>query len=188
MGCVNIFYPREGDYAQKRWTYPPATLQNSSSQRFEDEGGKEKDGNQIDFIRNDQGAESQFEHFILNKADGLTQSGLARMNQSIETFVYCVLGAQVNARSRILGSGGQAKETQREFLVSLEDAIRQPDITKGVARYKLAIDETKVRLNLAVSPGTWLMPSNLVLNTQSTVGYNNNLKKATLWHETRSKQ
>ena len=99
------------------------------------------------------------------------------MNQSIEAFVYCVLGAQVNARSSILGSGGQAKETLGEFLVLLEDAFRQPEITKSAARYQLAIDEAKVRLNLAVSPGTWLMPSNLVLNTQSTVGYNNNLKK-----------
>ena len=62
----------------------------------------------------------------------------------------------------------------------LEDAIRQPVITKSVVRYQLAIDEAKVRLNLAVSPGTGLMPSNLVLNAQSTVGYNNNMKKATL--------
>ena len=36
----------------------------------------------------------------------------------------------------------------------------------------------KVRLDLAVSPGTWLIPSNLLLNTQITVGYNNSLRKA----------
>ena len=69
------------------------------------------------------------------------------------------------------------KRRRENFLCFL--SIRQPDITKSVARYQLAIDEVKVRLSLAVSPGTWLMPSNLVLNTQSTVGYNNNLKKAT---------
>ena len=108
---MNIFYPGEGDFAQRHWTYPPATLQNPSSQRFADEGGTDKDGNQIDFIWNDQGADKQFEHFIPNKADGLTQAGLARMNQTIEAFVYCILGAQVNARSSILGFGGQAKET-----------------------------------------------------------------------------
>ena len=43
--------------------------------------------------------------------------------------------------------------------------------------FRRAIDEAIVRLDLAVSPGTWLMPSHLLLNTQSTVGYNNSLKK-----------
>ena len=43
--------------------------------------------------------------------------------------------------------------------------------------FRRAIDESKVKLHLAVSRDTWLMPSNLLLNTQSTVGYNNSLKK-----------
>ena len=85
--------------------------------------------------------------------------GLSRINQSIEAFVYCVLGAQVNVRSSILGDGGRAKEAQTEFLVLLEEAIRQPNLSKSVQRYQLAVDEAKVRLNLAVAPGTWLMPA-----------------------------
>ena len=34
----------------------------------------------------------------------------------------------------------------------MEDAIRQPDLAKSVQKYQLAVDEAKVRLNLAVSP------------------------------------
>ena len=180
LGFVNIFYPGEGDFAQKHWTFPPAILQNPSSQRFSDEGGTDEKGNKIDFIRNDQGADKQFEFFMPNgPLNGLSQAGMARLNQSIEAFVYCILGAQVNVRSSILGEFGGAKEAQREFLILMEDAIRQPDLSKSIQRFQLAIDEAKVRLDLAISPGTWLMPSNLALNTQSTVGYNNNLKKAT---------
>ena len=41
------------------------------------------------------------------------------------------------------------------------------------------IESTKVRLDLAISPGTWLLPSKMVVNTESVVGYNNKLKKAT---------
>ena len=89
--------------------------------------------------------------------EGLTQAGLSRLNQSIEAFVYYVLGAQVNVRSSILGDGGRAKEAQTEFLVLLEEAIRQPNLSKSVQRYQLAVDEAKVRLNLAVAPGTWLI-------------------------------
>ncbi|KAL9968672.1 hypothetical protein ACROYT_G020790 [Oculina patagonica] len=39
-------------------------------------------------------------------------------------------------------------------------------------------DEAKVRLNLAVCPGAWLMPARMVINTESVVGYNNQLKQA----------
>ena len=133
----------------------------------------------MDHIINEQGSDRQFDWFVPDKAEGLTQAGLSRINQSIEAFVYCVLGAQVNVRSSILGDGGRAKEAQTEFLVLLEDAIRQPNLSKSVQRYQLAVDEAKVRLNLAVAPGTWFMPARMVINTGSVSGYNNQLRQAT---------
>ena len=142
--------------------------------KFADEGGKAKDGNLLSFIELDGVAFSQYDWFAPNKTSGLTQAGLARINQSIEAFVYCILGAQVNVRSSIIGAGGRAKEAQTEFLTLMEDAIRQPDLAKSVQRYQLAVDEAKVRLNLAV----WLMPATMIINTESTVGYNNKLKQA----------
>ena len=88
------------------------------------------------------------------------------------------MGAQVNIRSSILGEGGRAKEAQTEFLTLMEDAIRQPDLSKSVQRYQLAVDQAKVRLNLAVCPGAWLMPARMIINTESTIVYNNKLKQA----------
>ena len=61
----------------------------------------------------------------------------------------------------------------------IEDAIRNPDISKSVQRFQLAIESAKVRLDLAISPGLWLLPSEMVVNTESVVGCNNKLKKAT---------
>ena len=104
--------------------------------------------------------------------------GLSRINQSIGAFVYCTLGVQVNVRSSILGEGGRAKEAQTEFLTLIEDAIRQPDLAQSVQRYQLAVDQAKVRLNPAVCPGVWLMPSRMIINTESTVDYNNKLEQA----------
>ena len=72
-----------------------------------------------------------------------------------------------------------AIETQRQFLSMVENAIRNPDISKSVQRFQLAIESAKVRLDLAISPGLWLLPSKMVVNTESVVGYNNKLKKAT---------
>ena len=146
--------------------------------KFSDEGGSGSKGNLIYYIEPDDAAYGQADWFRPNVAEGLTQAGLARINQSIEAFVYCVLGSQVNVRSSILGSGGRAKEAQSEFLVLVEDSIRQPDLAKSVQRYQLAVDEAKVRLNLAVCPGAWLMPARMVINMESVTGYNNQLKQA----------
>lgn len=101
------------------------------------------------------------------------------MNQSIEAPVYCALGAQVNVQSSILGNGGRAKEAQSEFLASLEGSTRQTDLSKGVRRYQLPIDEGKLRLDLAAAPRAWLMPFRMVINTERTDAYNNKLKQAT---------
>ena len=83
----------------------------------------------------------------------------------------------MNVRSTILGNGGRAKEAQRDFLVFLEGAIITSDISKSVQRYQLAIDEAKVRLDFVAAPGTWLMPSRMVINTVSVTGYNNQLEQ-----------
>ena len=85
----------------------------------------------------------------------------------------------MDVRSSIAGFQGSAIETQRQFLSMVEDAIRNPDISKSVQRFQLAIESAKVRLDLAISPGLWLLPSKMVVNTESVVGYNNKLKKAT---------
>ena len=144
--------------------------------KFSDEGGKAIKGDLIYYIEPD--FSTQYDWFAPKTAAGLTQAGLSRINQSIEAYVYCILGAQVNVRSSILGEGGRAKEAQTEFLTLMEDSIRQPDLAKSVQRYQLAVDQAKVRLNLAVCPGAWLMPARMVINTGSIVGYNNALKQA----------
>ena len=146
--------------------------------KFSEEGGKAIRGDLISYIRPDPVATTQYDWFTPKTAAGLTQAGLSRLNQSIEAFVYCILDAQVNVRSSILGEGGRAKEAQTEFLTLMEDAIRQPDLAKSVQRYQLAVNEGKVRLNLAVCPGAWLMLARMIINTESIVGYNNKLKQA----------
>jgi len=131
----------------------------------------------IYFIEPGAASDTQSNWFAPNTASGLTQAGLSRINQSIEAFVYCILGSQVNVCSSILGNGGRAREAQSEFLVLMEDAIRQPNLAASMQRYKLAVDQATVRLNLAVVPMAWLMPAQMIINTASTIGCNK-LKQA----------
>lgn len=59
-----------------------------------------KDGNLATLIKNDMSG-NQYDYFMRNHSNGLTTAGLSRLNQRIEAFVYCVLGAQVNTRPGI---------------------------------------------------------------------------------------
>ena len=171
LGSVFEYFSYSG-YTKTPYEYP------SKETKFEDEGGRASDGNLVPYIENTE-ARNQYEYFLCPVSHGLTSAGLSRINQSIESFCYAILGSQVDVRSSISGSQGSAIETQRQFLSMVEDAIRNPDISKSVQRFQLAIQSAKVRLDLAISPGLWLLPSKMVVNTESVVGYNNKLKKAT---------
>ena len=177
LGYVNIMYS-DGPFAQKKWQYPPADLSNPSSQRLAGDSGTTTN-NTIAFIRNDQGADTQFEHFVPAQTSGLTLNGLGRINQSIMAFGYCILGSQANTRSSILGNLGTARNTQTDFLVLIEDSIKTLNVSNGPVKYQDAIQATKVRLNLAVARGVLLLPSRMIINTESVVGYNNNLRRST---------
>ena len=67
--------------------------------KFSDEGGKAIKGNLIYIIRNDDAkVEKQFDFFMENKSEGLTRAGMAKLNQSMEAFIYYILGLQANVR------------------------------------------------------------------------------------------
>ena len=177
LGYVNIMYS-DGPFAHKQWKYPPADLSNHSSQRLAGDSGATAN-NTIAFIRNDQGADTQFEHFVPDQTSGLTLNGLSRINRSIEAFGYCILGAQANTRTSILDTLGTARNTQTDFLLLIEDSIKTLTVSNGPIKYQDAIQATKVRLNFAVGRGTLLLPARMIINTESVVGYNNNLRRAT---------
>ena len=170
LGEVFIYYTNEG-YVKTPYDYLNKTM------KFSDDGGKAENGNLIPYIENTL-AEKQYEYFIPSDSHGLASAGLSRINQSIEVFVFCILGAQVNARSGITGNSGSAVEVRREFLALLEDSIRKPNISASIQRFQLAVQEARVKLDLAISPGTWLLPSRMVINTASQIGYNIDLRRA----------
>ena len=170
LGEVFIYYTNEG-YVKTPYDYPNITM------KFADDGGKAEDGNLIPYIENTL-AKKQYEYFVHFDSHSLTSAVLSRINQSIEVYIFCILGAQVNATSGITGNSGGVVEARREFLALLEDSIRKPNISASIQRFQLAVQEARVKLDLAISPGTWLLPSIMVINTASQIGYNHELRRA----------
>ena len=69
---------------------------------------------------------------------------------------------------------------QKKHRASFSRRWRTPQGSQTYPRvYQLAIDEGKLRLDLAAAPRAWLMLSRMVINTERTVAYNNKLKQAT---------
>ena len=148
----------------------------STKAKLGDEGGDPGEGNLAAFIR---GADKQYENFVPRSSKGLTPIGLGRINQSIQAYGYSILGAQANARKAIIGASGGAQNAQQDFLMLVKDAIKILDVSNGPSKYQTYIEKTRVRLNLVVARGTLLLPARMIINTESVVGYNNNLKQST---------
>ena len=72
--------------------------------------------------------------FVLDKSEGFTQAGVERLNDSIRTYFWAILGAQAQTRSNILKTG-TGFDAQKQFLANIEDAIASPvDIPSSIAR------------------------------------------------------
>ena len=178
LGTVYIWFTGGGP-SPTDYHYPDPDLALFDDERITNGDDSNYKANGITFIRNDQAADKQLEHFVPDQTSGLTLTGLGRINRSIEAFGYFILGAQANTRTSILGNIGTARNTQTDFLVLVDDSIKTLTVSNGPVKYQDAIQATKVRLNFTVGYGVLLLPARMIINTESVVGYNNNLRRAT---------
>ena len=135
FGTVYIWVAYEGPEGTD-YNYPDPALAMFDDGREKDMTKSDYKANGIYFVRNDQGADKQFEYFVPNYSQRITYPGLARINQSIEAYCYCILGAQARTRSTIQSVSGGAIETQREFLDRIEDSIVLKNISNSIQRYQ----------------------------------------------------
>ena len=125
------------------------------------------------------GSLEDYKLFIATKSNGLTKTGQLLFRQSVESYVYCVLGAQANTRWLIVGRGAMSLQTQEVFKKLVNNTIIQSDPTVTISNMRKAIKDTNVVLNTAISPGIILIPPNLIILDRMIAGYNNVLKLVT---------
>ena len=121
---------------------------------------------------------SDYELFIAQKSNGLTPLGQLLFQQSVESFVYSVLGSQAATRWPIVGQGAKSLQTQVEFRKIVHDTVVEDDQTITISNMRKAIANTHVILNTAISPGMILIPGDLIILTEKIPGYNNILTVA----------
>ena len=134
----------------------------------------------VNFIKQDSSIPDEaWRTFILKKSIGFTRPGVERLNDSIRTYVWAILGAQAQTRTGILGSG-TAFDAQKQFLVNIEDAISSRiDLPSAITRYQNVLQYAGSEVNFVFGTGLYMAPSNMLLHVGSFSGYNNKIVIAT---------
>ena len=131
---------------------------------------------QIQYIKQDApDAGVAWKQLIPNKSQGFTRPGVERLNASIRTYVWAILGAQSQTRSSIIGTG-TAFDAQRQFLANIEDAISSPvDLPSAIANYQDVLQYARSKVNFAFGIGLYMAPSNMDLQIGTIQDYNNEI-------------
>ena len=122
------------------------------------------------------GPENQFKRFIRPKSNGLNSLGQTFLMQSIEAFIYSILGSQANSHFSIVNQGGRSYQTQTIFRQLVNSSIVQNDQTIMLNNYRTAIKDTYAILNQNISPGLLIIPSSLIILDKPIPGYNNTVR------------
>ena len=108
--------------------------------------------------------------FILDKSEGFTQTGVERLNDSIRTYVWAILGAQALTKTGILGTG-TAFDAQKQFTVNVEDAISAPvSIPDAITRYQNLLQNASSKVDFVFGIGLYMAPSDMLLNIGQIAG------------------
>ena len=145
----------------------------------EESVGTDDDGNRYIYRAAIESSGTDYRSFIAFHSEGLTEIGQKLFQESLESFNYCVLGAEARTRWSIVGKGAKSSQTQDVFRKIVEDTIFQNGTTVLISNMRTSIQATNVVLNLAVVPNVILMPSNFVILDKKIEGYNNVLTTET---------
>jgi hypothetical protein len=119
-------------------------------------------------------------HFIPYTSNGITSVGTKLLMDSVESYVYSVLGAQGKTRCSIVSDQlGKSLQTQEAFRRIVGDTIVQSNVNVTISNMRTAIRDTNVVLNMAINPNVILIPSKLIILEKPIPGYNNILSSPT---------
>ena len=140
------YHPYYGEYESKSNTFTQAT---SNSQIH------------VDYIA--QKVSKAWSTFMLDNSNGFTRSGVERINDSIRTYCWAILGSQSQIKSDILGTSS-AFDAQKQFLANVEDGYqRSIDLPSQITRYQNTLKYARSKVDYVFGFGLYMAPSNMEL-------------------------
>ena len=129
-------------------------------------------------FRVENNSDSDWMCFNKEDSDGLTKTGQRLFQLAVEFYVYCVLGAQPQTvvhrvpRSEIVADTRNLPQVGKRHYNPRRSC-------KSHLRYETCQKNTNVVLNMAITPGIILLPSDMIILKELVVGYNNVLTLTT---------
>ena len=152
------YHPYYGEYDSKSITFTQAT---SNPQIH------------VDYIA--QKVSNAWSTFMLDNSNGFTRPGVERINDSIRTYCWAILGSQSQIKSDILGIGS-AFDAQKQFLANVEDGIqRSIDFPSLITRYQNTLKYARSKVDYVFGFGLYMAPSNMELRIGTIEGYNDKI-------------
>ena len=105
-------------------------------------------------------------------SNGFTKVVQLLLQETVESHVYAVLGAQAKTRFKIVDAESKSLQTQRIFHTIVMDTV--------ISNMGTAISLTNVTLDMTLIPGIALIPSKMIILNKPVPGYNNVLTTATI--------
>ena len=121
---------------------------------------------------------NDYKLFIAQESNGLTALGQLLFQQSVESYVYSILGAQASPRWPIVGQGAKSLQTQVVFRKIVCNTVVEDNQTITINNMRRAIVDSHVILNTAITPRMILVPGSLIILKQKIPGFNNILTMA----------
>ena len=116
--------------------------------------------------------------FVLDKSEGFVQAGKERLNDSIRTYVWAIMGS-ASPDAVEYSHDRDGIDAQTQFLANIEDAIASPvDIPSSISRYQKNLQYASTPLDFVFGIGLNLSPSNMALHLGIIQGYNNEIQIA----------
>jgi len=122
-------------------------------------------------------AENGFVYSMLDQTQGFTHACIERLNDSIRTYVWGILGSQSEKRTPIVGSG-TAFTAQKEFVANVAAAIVQAGDT-SVVKYQDMLQYARGKLAFVLGEQLYMCLSDMYLSVGHIQGYNSEIQVAT---------
>ena len=129
----------------------------------------------IDYIALDARVSNAWAPFILDNSNGFTKAEVERINESLITYCWTILGSQSQTRTDILGTC-KAFDAQKQFLTNIEDAINSPlDLPSLIhlARYQNTLKYARSKVDFVFGVGLYMAPSDMELKNGDIPDCNN---------------
>lgn len=95
-----------------------------------------------DGVKRIRDVKNDYKKLVPKLLNDLTKQSTALLNKSIESFVYCILGAQAETKQSIYGNRTSLLETQQVFRQVVEDSIIHYDTSVSIISINRAISDT----------------------------------------------